>query len=289
MGHGKVGILVTHTAREPEEVGLSAHRVGRAVVRPLQGIGNSVETDGVVGGVGVDVVTIAVEEVVEVVVREPAVYVVEVEGVAERAVITPLLVPDVHVVEQLRGVRIEVRHPVLEHDGVTAQVAADVSVGVARVAVGEACTVLQTAVFRELAMVVDVGEQETVNFVRCFVTGYGAEVQVVDVLADEVAFVARAVEVDHEVGLPDMLRMRRPEVELLQDAVVEVDIREGGLQIVNFQILHPPEIERVGECHPGEAQGMAEVEEHVLVRLSVDAERLVEVAVVQQRVIFGNM
>ena len=214
---------------------------------------------------------------------------VEVKGVAECAEVMPLLIFDIHVVKQLCTMGVDVCLRVAEHYGEAAEVFGDDLGRVAGIALGEVVTVLQTAVFGEYGMVENVGEHEAVDFFRGFIAGGGVECQPVKLLMKEVALVARAIKINGEISLPHLLRVRGAEGVFGHYTVGEVDVGIGSFEVVNLQIRHLLEIERVGQGHPRESNRMIELENHILVRLPVDAQRLVHVLRPQQRVVLGDM
>ena len=94
-------ILMPQSTRNSEKIGLVADSICRAEVRQLQGVGDRVVLDGVVGCVGADVVAVTVEDVVQVVVGEVAGDMVEIQCVADGSEILSFFVFDIVIVGDL--------------------------------------------------------------------------------------------------------------------------------------------------------------------------------------------
>ena len=124
------------------------------VVRPLQGVGYSVIMDGIPRRVSADVIPVLVKIVVQIVIREVAVQLLELERVREGTVIVPLLVPYVDMLLEEHIVRVDQRGGIAEHDVEVAQRVGHVLI--AYVPVGERVEIAQTAVLFHLDMVQNV-------------------------------------------------------------------------------------------------------------------------------------
>jgi len=146
---------VPQAARDPEKIGLIAGGVGWSEVRQLQGVGDGVVLYGVVGGVSADIVSVDVEQIVQVIIKEVARQEVEVQRVADSSEIVAFFVFDIEIVSDLKRMSVDFGAAVAEHHGETGQVVGDRRV-MPGISVGEIRAVLQPAVFRELAVVENV-------------------------------------------------------------------------------------------------------------------------------------
>ena len=113
---------MSQPAGKPDEIGLVADGIDRTVVGELQGIGHADVLDGVVGGVGAHIITVTVEEVVQVVVQESASQIGDIQCVTESSEILPFFVLDIHVVDHLARVLVNQRFGIAEHHGKAAQI-----------------------------------------------------------------------------------------------------------------------------------------------------------------------
>ena len=276
----KVGVFMGDTSGEMHKVvlidGLFIGSEGGILYR----VGDGVEGQGVFDGVGGDGVVAGVKEGVGGSVVEQITLVPELESMGEGS---PVSVFAAFGLLSRLDVQILLEHQVVGENA---------RVGVVKVhvisrqqfggVVVKILTVEQSPVLLHVEKVDDIAKTEAIHFVAGMKMPKEISHKISGVLVAEVTLVAVPAQVEHHVEeVADVLRMGGVKGVLGLKAVSICQLGIGSFQLIIFQITLILEIKRVRRREKRKSRFFVKGEIHRFVRLSVDAQRLINVLIPQ--------
>lgn len=193
----------------------------------------------------------------------------------EGAEIVPIFVANVHKLLEKSVVGVDAGGGIAEHDIECAQVVRDV--GVAHITVGKTVKITQSAVLGELGVVEDVGYGKPVQAVLGLIVEKRIQYQHVDPLVQKISRIAYSHKVDHQIAVFEFLGVGGIEILFGRESVGICQTGIGKIHIVVFEVFLCLKKQRIGQGEHGEIDAPLVVENHRFVRLSVDADALVNV------------